>query len=94
MTTWLYGPQFCVAGGRAVNLADGDAQVPAREFHRPVWQVAELLVEEVESGQQLPAVSGELLSKCRPKRVSIGSQYVLLLGPGEGDFSGDGVDGF
>jgi hypothetical protein len=55
----LGNAQFGVARRRAVNFACGYAEMPSDDFHRPVRQVTELMVKEVQGRKKLPVISRE-----------------------------------
>ena len=67
MSAGLVDPQLGVAGGGAVDLADGHAEVPANDLHAPVGQVAELFMQEVKRGKKLAVVAREAIPQ-RPAK--------------------------
>jgi len=62
MASWLRGAQLGVAGGGPVDLAGWDAQVPARDLHRPAGEVTVFVLNVVEGWKQLSALPGEPLA--------------------------------
>ena len=54
--------EFSVAGCGSIHFARRNPEVPAYDFHRPIGQVAVLVVQEVQCWKQLPTIARELFA--------------------------------
>ena len=72
MLSGLTCSKLGIARRRAIHLACGDAEVPADDFHRPIGEVSELVLKEVQSRQQLAAISRKFFSERGAQAFLIG----------------------